>query len=205
MDGENICQVLWKERMKGKTCLLVAGFLLITFGLSGQEMGKRPYLTVSYFGVLFTHPGVKIGVQYPVHTFDRKDASSNLNEFVGAANLLVYFHRRNHIGAGVNVEMGFRSRKMGGTNKEVFLGLGYLRTIRPNVVYDFDDELPGRKRRFLSLGHLMKTAAIGLGGNIDGDLFADSWAIKPTLMHISPYNTRSTLNFALDAGYQFRP
>ena len=195
----------WMTRKKEKTCLLAVGFLLMTFFLSGQNMTGRPYLTISYFGVLFTHPGVKIGVQYPVHTFDRKDAASALNEMVGAANLLVYFHRRNHIGAGVNAEMGFRSRKIGGTNKEVFFGLGCLRTIRPNVVYDFDDELPGRKRRFLSQGHLLKTASIGLGGNAGGDIFAASWNIKPTLMHIRPYNTRSTLNFALDAGYQFQP
>ena len=201
---ENACPAQWMESMKEKVCLLAAGFLLIAFGLSAQDMTSRPYLTISYFGVLATHPGIKIGVQYPVHTFNRRDVATNLNQVIGAANLLLYFHRRNHIGAGANLEFGFRSKKMGGTNKEIFLGLGYLRTMRPNITYDFDQPSPMQKRRFTGAGHWIKTAAIGLGRSMDGDVFADSWAVKPTLMYVKPYNTRSTLNFALDAGYQFR-
>ena len=178
----------------------------IAFGpASGQEDPNRFYFSISYFGILGTHPGLKVGVQRPLVNLGSADTDQRRDQLFGSANLIVYFHRRHQLGLGCTAEVGFRNRVAGGTNKEIALGIGYLRTFLPNRMYDFDVNDPPSVRRFRGAGHFLKLGSVGLGGNRGGDLNGSFWMIKPTLFHIRPFNTRSTFNFALDAGYYFLP
>lgn len=169
-----------------------------------QKPAPGTYFNISYFGILGTHPGLKIGLQQPILTFNREKREKRLDQLLGAVNLVFYFHRRNQLGLGATAELGFRKRPFNGLNTEAWLGLGYLRTIIPNLVYDFDDQQPGTTRRWIGSGHLLKTASLGLGWNIKPTADPGFWMIKPTLMHLKPFNVGNTLNFALDAGYHFQ-
>jgi hypothetical protein len=179
--------------------LLLTGFLL---QLTGQDNGNRLHVNISYFGILGTHPGIKVGVQYPLLTINEGKSVEKLDQLLGAANFIFYYHRRNQIGTGFNVELGYRHRKINGLNKEVFLGVGYLRSFLPNATYDFDGENGMVRKRSLGKNQLFKTAAIGLGRNSGENFTSDFWVIKPTLLHLKPFNRGSAINFALDAGFQ---
>jgi hypothetical protein len=184
-----------------KTKLLLLSLLLTTLGgLQAQDKNKNIQFNISYFGILGTHPGVKLGLQYPLANLQQAQKMDQLNQVIGAASLIFYYHRRNQIGAGFNLELGFRSRKQDGLNKEFFIGAGYLRTFFPNTVYDFDAQAGMLEKKSHGRSHFLKTAALGLGGNVDGDLNANFWTIKPTLLHLRPFNRKGGFNFALDAG-----
>ena len=169
-----------------------------------QSVSDDLYFGISYFGVLGTHPGFKIGIHYPIATLNQKDQAEKLDQVIGSASAIFYFHRRNHIGLGFNLELGFRNKQVDGLNKEVHFGVGYLRKFIPNKVYDFDGNEPLRERRFLGSSHFLKTGSIGFGRTVKNEITANSWSIKPTFFHIKPFNQGSILNFAFDAGYQFR-
>ncbi len=122
-----------------------------------------------------------------------------LKETAGA-HLYFYFHRRNQIGLGGTFQFSFRNRKDKGLNKEVALGLGYLRTFLPNKIYQFNGSEPGKR----STGQLLKMISLGGGRSLGSSIGSDFWMIKPTLMHIKPFGIGSTLNFAMDAGVNFQ-
>jgi hypothetical protein len=85
-------------------------------------------------------------------------------------------------------------------HKEIAFGLGYLRTFLPNRVYSFDQTHPPEK----STGQFLKMISLGLGKSFDPKIGSNFWMIKPSLMHLKPFNTGTTLNFALDAGVYFQ-
>jgi hypothetical protein len=187
-----------------KNTLLITLILMVSSSIKAQEISSKLYFNISYFGILGTHPGIKFGVQHPVITFDAEDAANKLHQLIGSSSVILYFHRRNQFGAGLNVEFGYRNRRAGKTNGEITMGLGILRTFLPKRVYDFDEAGGFTEKKFAGNTHFLKTVSIGMGKN-SGDYFpASFWMIRPTLFHLSPYNTGSTLNFALDAGYYFK-
>jgi hypothetical protein len=186
-----------------KTKLLILLLVVIINCLQAQD-GRHGGIqfNIAYFGILGTHPGIKLGLQYPLANLQQAQNMDQLNQIVGAANVIFYYHRRNQMGTGFNLELGFRSRQQDGLNKEFFIGAGYIRTFFPNTVYDFDGESGMTVKKTLGRSHLLKTASIGLGRNINGDLNANFWTVKPTLLHFRPFNRKGVFNFALDAGVQ---
>ena len=189
--------------MKQLHILILA--LTLSFGLYGQQdITNRVNFSISYFGILGTHPGIKVGVQYPL-TNSVEIPVDRLDQIVAGSNLMIYFHRNNQLGIGLDAELGFRSRRRGGVNYELFFGGGYLRTFLPRKMYDFDEPDGFRLRRFKGSGHFLKKVGFGLGAQSGRDLDSNFWSIRPTFLHIKPFNTSFTYNFAIDAGISFYP
>ncbi len=180
--------------------------LLIHIGiaLTAQSVETQPYFSISYFGLLGAHPGIKFGFQYPVASFQKEDAGRNLDQIVAGANVLIYYHRRNHLGMGVAAELGFRNRRYRGLNKEAFASLGYLRTFRPNRAYRIKDDGEMTFTRWSGQSHLLKTVGLGLGWNQAGQIPGDFFMVRPTLLHLKPFGTAHTLNVAFDVAW-FQP
>lgn len=184
--------------------LLVLLVILTIWEVKSQNVSKQLFFNISYFGILGTHPGVKLGVQYPIFNFGDANSKTSVHQMIGATNMIFYFHRRNQLGLGINFEIGYRNRKVKGISKELMAGLGYLRTFLPNKVYEFHGNDQVAQRSFLGANHLLKTISLGLGKISGHQIDSDLWLIRPTLLQIKPYNTKRTLNFALDVGYQFK-
>lgn len=184
----------------GRLKILKLSLCLLFFCTAGQAQGDRqgPYLTVSYFGILGTHPGLKIGLEHPIVNWS-KDKVGRSNEGLLGANIIFYYHRRNQIGLGGTLEFGYRNLRVNGLHKSVNLGIGYLRTFLPNKVHDFDRTNSPSK----GTGYFLKTIGIGIGRSFHTEMDSDFWMIRPTILHLSPFNMGSTLNFALDAGVYF--
>ncbi len=170
---------------------------------SGTSQSNVPHVQISYFGVLGTHPGIKVGIQYPVATLNGLSSEKQLHQIIASPNVIVYFHRRNHLGVGAQLQVGYQMRQLRGINVDVMAGVGYLRTIIPNTVYDFDETGGPVRKKWLGTGHFLKTAGLGLGKTIGSSVDSDFWMIRPTLLQISPYGTGDILNMAIDAGYYF--
>lgn len=186
-------------------CTIVTLLLIAIPTLAmAQELNHQWYFNISYFGILGTHPGIKFGIHQPLATFNPDRTDRKLRQLVGSSSLIVYFHRRNQLGIGVNLELGYRDKQVWKTTKEITAGIGYLRTFVPGRKYDFDREKPFTGRSAAGTGHFIKTLSLGLGKRSGENIEVDTWMIKPTLLHIKPYNTGTTLNFALDVGYQFK-
>lgn len=188
--------------MRSKIILIL--MLLIVYEVQSQDVNNGLYFNISYFGILGTHPGIKFGVQYPLATFNKDLAIFNSHQVLSASNIVMYFHRRNQIGVGFTFEVGYRNRKIGKTNKEVMVGIGYLRTFIPNRIYQFNQDGNFTSKRFLGASHFVKIMSLGLGRNLGSQFDSGFWMIKPTIFHLKPYNSGTTINFALDAGCYFR-
>lgn len=183
--------------------ILLLAFFLPSFLIAQTN---EPIFRIGYFGILGTHPGIKIGIEYPLTTFGETEELNRQDQILASGNLMLYFHRGNHIGLATNLELGFRSRKFNRPNYELFGGFGYLWQIRPNKLYDFDveEDDPVQLKRFFTQAHQLRTLGIGIGGNRSRNLEDDFWSIRPTLLHIRPFSTGTSYNFALDASYLFR-
>ena len=177
-------------------------FLFLPSILIAQS--RDPIFRIGYFGILGTHPGLKVGIEYPLSTFGETEELNRQDQILASANLMLYFHRGNHIGLGTNLELGFRSRKLNRPNLELFGGFGYLWQIRSNRLYDFDADETIQLKHFYAQRYQLKTLGIGIGGNRSRNLEDDFWSIRPTLLHLKPFNTSTSYNFALDASYLFR-
>ena len=71
-------------------------FIFLSLNTKGQISNNRPYFSVAYFGVLGTHPGIRIGIQQPLASLNKPQIEVKRNQIVGGLNLFLYFHRRNH-------------------------------------------------------------------------------------------------------------
>lgn len=183
-----------------KVALLLFSSTFWLLNMQAQTRDYQPYFSISYFGLLGTHPGLRIGVAYPVFQVNKQDLALKRDEVLVGAYLLFYYHRRNQLGLGGDFQFSFRSQRAKGMHKEIAFGLGYLRTFLPNRVYSFDQPHPPEK----STGQFLKMLSLGLGKSFDPKIGSNFWMIKPTLMHLKPFNTGTTLNFALDAGVYFQ-
>lgn len=188
--------------MKYKFILIL--IILIYYEARSQDKIDQLYFNISYFGILGTHPGIKLGVQYPLVTFNKSEPSTQLHQMIGSPNVIFYFHRRNQLGIGFNIELGYKNKQETKINKEMMLGIGYLRTFIPNKVYEFSNGNFLNNNSLIGSNHFIKTLSLGIGKNINDGIHSDFWMIKPTLLHLKPYNTKTSLNFALDVGYQFK-
>lgn len=187
-----------------KYAIIFVFTIFTQYNLWCQSVSDQSYFSISYFGILGTHPGVKFGFQKPLATINRTQTNTNLNEIIAATNVIIYFHRRNHLGWGLNLEIGYRNKKFEKTNKEVMFGIGYLRSLLPNPVYEFNPDNTFSRKKFSGTNHLLKTVSLGLGANKGENINSNFWLLKPTLLHLRPFNTKSTVNFALDVGYHFQ-
>jgi hypothetical protein len=181
--------------------LVFAGTWLVVLSGHAQVNGHQPYFSLSYFGVLGTHPGVKIGWSYPLATINQDPTGDQMTQLTGGANVVIYFHRRNHLGVGIYPELSIRHRRAEGISAALSAGAGYLRAFRTARQYADKHATP---RRWMGQSFFLKTAALGVGGNTGRSLRDNFWMIQPSLLQLSPFGTGSQINFALDAGYYFK-
>ncbi|MCB0638539.1 MAG: hypothetical protein KDC54_18040 [Lewinella sp.] len=180
---------------------------ILLFGLLANAStlaGQSPVINLSYFGVLGTHPGLKIGLAWPVASWPGEDGDAGLSQLIAGPSLIVYFHRRNHLGLGLQAELGFRHRRPAGFQLETMAGVGVLRAWRPERMYDFDRAADGPPRHWSGQSFFLKTVSLGLGGRVGNRHGDDRWLLKPTLLHTRPYATASHFNIAIDAAFQFQ-
>jgi hypothetical protein len=197
-----------------KKLILLSAFVFATIMLQAQTDLS---LNVSYFGENVIHPGLKVGVEYPIwekekikvrrigfmeNKFGSKARTKQL--FV-TGNVGFYNHANNHSAFFINSELGYRHIKQKkGRYLGANIGLGYLQRIYNIDTYELNEageleEIGGGK------GQLMTSLSLVYGQDLsfknDSPL---SWHVKPTLLFLSPYGYTTVPNLALEVGVTYK-
>ncbi|OFX61038.1 MAG: hypothetical protein A2046_15835 [Bacteroidetes bacterium GWA2_30_7] len=167
---------------------------------------------IAYYGVNSFHPGLKIGVEYPIKRKivekpripRRKGMKTVRKEWIFSANLTGYYHKNNHTGFWLNPELSRRRTGRRGGFKEFSYGFGYLKTFQPKT-YIVDDE--GNVEKVFIPGHGFFTASLGVAYGKDYSVRTTQpicWYIKPSYYLIFPYNTLFNMGFGFEIGITYK-
>lgn len=125
--------------MKFKFKLLLCFFLLGIFSICLGQTWKPQEVSISYFGEMITHPGIKLAASYPVKQWKKfKNQNEGTSQVISKSfqlspSFAYYYHRRYHHGLQFVPELFYRRKKKKGTYLDLGIGLGVLRTIIPEV------------------------------------------------------------------------
>lgn len=141
------------------------------FGKAKTKVGKRLAVKVEYFGELVLHPGVSVGVDYTLATYQRVTVHWN-------TDLGGYWHRWNNTSAFLKTSIGSRVA-MGSLFADLNLGVGYMHSWAAGVLYEKAEGDSVTKAANRGHAHLMTTACFLIGW--DG-----SSSNLPWMLHIGP-------------------
>ena len=203
--------------MKQFTIILVfwlcSGHILLAQNLG---IGDLP-IQISYFGENGIHPGLKIGIEYPlvnrkkererffIKRQEKFGSKVRFRQLFLSGSIGTYFHPNNHLGLFVGTELGTRKIKdKHGNFIEFNLGVGYLRRFYTLDTFSLDANESLQQIGAAGNGSFMISIAPAFGRDLSikkGK--ALRWFIKPGLQ-FSRYNHRFLPNGFLELGLQLR-
>jgi hypothetical protein len=195
-----------------KFILNISIIIFLTVSAYGQvgNHEKPLRLNISYFGEFVTHPGIKLGAEYPLALRVKEKIGSKGKQkrrehllFTGG-NLGFYRHKRNHFGAFLNAELGYRKTRTKGFKTEGAIGIGYFRTFLDGRTYEVKDNGEVETIKLAGRNKLMYSFSFGIGKDLYQKYQVPiSWIVKPTLFVETPYNNGFLPHFALELGVSY--
>jgi hypothetical protein len=155
-------------------------------------------ISVAYLGEMLTHPGGVVGTEYCV-------LCSRRGSLFVTANAGAYVHPKNHVGAFVSSELGYRLTFSRGAFVEALAGVGYLHTFVDGDLYVAGDDGAVQRTRDRGRPAFMPTASIGVGWNaarVDGPPLTPF--VRATFFGQYPYNERLLPHAALQVGIRLK-
>ena len=175
---------------------------------------------MAYYGIYTFHPGLKVGVEYPIKRKVKEISkfpilskiglykSSRIKtihkDWISSANFAMYKHKDNNTGIMLNAELARRRTGFMGLYREFNLGFGFLKTFQPATYEitssgDIDKKiLPGHLYGVFNLG-----VALGIDYSINGNNKLAMY-LKPTYFLMFPNNSLFALNSALEVGITYK-
>ncbi|MEZ4773284.1 MAG: hypothetical protein R3D00_08880 [Bacteroidia bacterium] len=188
--------------------LLAVGVFMTTAGILHAQNLKPATINISYLGELATHPGLKVGLTYPVKSWEKSRINNKgkeksiLTAFEISPSAGVFYHRDYQTGIFVLPEMGFSRQNGKGNYKAVGIGVGYMRTQVPHVYEIHADGEIGKIHAgynyFVTNYSLTFGKDLSIKRNIPVGIF-----IKPQVMYAVPNYNGGILYFALEAGLNY--
>jgi len=175
---------------------------------------------VAYYGIYTFHPGLKVGVEYPIKRkvkeisklpifyklgiYKSNKIKTIHKDWISSANFAMYKHKDNNTGFMLNGELA--RRRTGGHNlyREINMGFGFLKTFLPTT-YEMT-ETGDIDKKFLP-GHLYGVINFGFALGIDFSINEASkiaMYMKPTYFLMFPNNSLFAVNSALEVGITYR-
>jgi hypothetical protein len=187
-------------------------FLLTILSISGvlHSQSLNPTsVSISYFGETITHPGLKVGVDYELGSWQKsttwKSGKSKMvrSSISVSANAGFFYHKDYQTGLFVIPEAGYTRKKANGNFVTYGLGAGYMRTIVPDV-YESNPEGEFVKTSqgynyFLANYSVAFGKDLSVSREIPMDIF-----VKPQLMSALPGVTGGVAYFAVELGVKYR-
>lgn len=182
--------------------------MLLTLGMLTLNAQDATSLSISYFGEGITHPGLKIGLNFPFHTWEKtKTKGSGVEKlfyksFSVQPSLGFYFHQDYQTGLFVLPQLAYSRRNAKGNYASFGLGVGYLRTFIPRVYALENNELEKVSGGY---NYLLSNYFITLGKDLSAkeklplELF-----IQPQVMHAAPNTEPIIWYFALELGMKLK-
>lgn len=189
-------------------------FLNVTAQSALQLPAKKLEYQIAYFGEFIAHPGIKLGVTYPIFQKSKiKDkekkkytlTKTKIKQWKIGSNLAFYHQVKNHNGILFNVELTYQKikNKSKKPNKQQYfdasIGLGYFHYELIGKTFQSTEngfeEINGNGNAF------MPTVAVAWGRNLEFVKRMDMrYYVKPTVMLETPAGTSAHVRFALEIG-----
>lgn len=187
---------------------LAVGLFLTTAAILCAQNLKPATINVSYFGELATHPGLKVGVTYPVKSWEKSRVKNNgkeksiLTAFELSPSAGFFYHRAYQTGIFVLPEVAFSRKNGKGNYKAIGIGTGYMRTQVPHV-YEINaggeiGKIHAGYNYFVTNYSLTFGKDFSVKRNLPVGIF-----IKPQIMYAVPNYNGGILYFALEAGLSY--
>lgn len=182
-------------------------FILISTFCHAQTK-KLESFSVSYYGEMITHPGLKINVDYPLKEWGKtkvpnKGASFPVTKgFFISPSIGLFYHRRYQTGLFFFPEIKYKRQNPKGRFFELGIGAGYLRTFIPNTF-----EVNGNSEvnsthagsNYFATNYFF---AFGRDLRIKENL-PIGYFIKPQLVYVIPNFPNGTTYFILEIGIKY--
>lgn len=164
-------------------------------------------ISISYFGEMITHPGVKVGFNYPLKVWTRHKAkkSEKKNEDVYVSKSFTLsgsvgsgYHKRYQSTYFALLEPKHKIANRKGFFMEVGLGVGYMRTFTPSVYFENADI----KKKYFFNDYFISSVSLAAGKNYRD--FPIGWFVKPQFIYAIPNFPSGVGYFALELGASYR-
>lgn len=175
---------------------------------------------IAYYGIYTFHPGLKVGVEYPIKRKVKEISKFPFlsflgilqnnktkvihNDWISSANFAFYNHRDNNSGFILNAELARRRTGKHALYREINMGFGFMKTFQPTT-YEMTNS--GEIDKKFLPGHFYKVINLGLAFGFDCSVkkaTGISMYIKPTYFIMFPYNSLLTINSALEIGFTYK-
>lgn len=198
--------------------MIMSLWLLFNTSVNAQSLRIQDLpINISYFGENGIHPGLKLGIEYPLASREKekerlfrkrqekRGSKLKTRELFLTGNIGSYIHPNNHLGVFVGTDIGARRIKgKNGNFVELNLGIGYLQRLYTIDTYTLDANESLQRIGAAGNGSFM----LGLAPSFGRDLSVKKgrsvkWFVKPGLQ-ITRYNHSFLPNGFLELGVQFR-
>ena len=180
--------------------LLVIACLVIKGALGAQST-----ISLGYFGETITHPGLKVGLCFPLHQWERHKMLRNGQEKLLdkridlSPQLGFYYHQNYQTGLFVLPELSYKRQNARGNYTALGLGAGYMHTRVPKV-YNFDangeiERIGAGYHYFVSNYFVTFGKDLSIKTEIPLSIYT-----KPQLMYALPNARNGIWYFALELG-----
>lgn len=185
-------------------------FFVFSVGVMAQEDEKNFSLHWSYFGETITHPGTKIGVDYPLRTTKISKLKKSGKTFdkqkqiIVGGNLGVFYQRRYNTSLFLNAEVGYRRIKKKGSKLDFLFGVGYLKSFLNEDTYEVSDNGEVNRVRLAGQSSFLSSISVSFGKDF-GFTGSSPWGyhIKPSLYFQMPYGQVKLPHFVLECGVSY--
>lgn len=183
---------------------VLIGLLFVT--QTNAHPGKLKSISVSYFGEMITHPGLKINADFQLKSWQKTKKKNGSPKLISKSlslspSLGLFYHRRYQTGLFFLPEICFQRQKQDGKFIEVGAGAGYLKTLIPNSFEVNDNEVQKS-----SAGHSYFASSVffSFGKNLQPEKeIPISYFIKPQLLLGVPGFPSATGYFGLELGFKY--
>lgn len=163
----------------------------------------------SYLGETVTHPGLKVGVNYQLKSWDKTKIKKSRNEKLIhksvdlSPSISFYYHKDYQTGLFVLPELSYSRKNVKGNYITYAIGAGYMRTFIPNV-YDLNSNGEIEKIH-VGYNYFITNYSITFGKDLSiKRKIPLSIYIKPQLMYAIPNYSNGIKYFVLELGLNYR-
>jgi hypothetical protein len=188
-----------------KRIILVLSAALISSNLSAQESRKLD-LSLSYFGYNLAYPGIKVGAQFGLKTWDKtktkkKGEVTKYRQAFFSPQLGFYNHKKNHAGVLLNTEFGIEMNKGRRFYQSHSIGLGYLTHLLAGSTYSLSSDGVLSEKKNDKIGYLMTSYNYELGQHVTKKF---TWFCKISLASKLFYNLGMSYNTFQEVGIKYK-
>ncbi|CAG5080545.1 hypothetical protein [Parvicella tangerina] len=166
-------------------------------------------ISLSYFGEMITHPGLKIGYNHQLHLkiHHKKRKSEKMDEYIYVRRSYLlgisaggFNHNRYQSGYFTVLEPKYRVESKSGLFYEMGLGGGYMKTLTPSIYVENGD----LKEKYFHNDYFITSISASIGRNMSLSRNVPlEWLIKPQFIYALPNFPKGVGYFVLEIGVSY--